>query len=69
MSTAPDLGHHAALAEWAHRLRNELNTIGLAAAAAQLLMERGDRIGAQDNLKRVREASARCARLLDDPPI
>lgn len=68
MSTAPDLTGPSARAEWLHHLRNELNTIGLATAAAQLLMERGDRIGAQDNLKRVREACSRCGRLLDNPP-
>ncbi|GHE43492.1 hypothetical protein ACFOED_10130 [Vulcaniibacterium thermophilum] len=69
MSTAPDLSGQGARADWLHRLRNELNTIGLAAAAAQLLMERGDRVGTQDNLKRVRDACTRCARLLDEPPV
>lgn len=68
MNTAHDYDSQAVRADWLHSLRNELNTIGLATAAAQLLMERGDRIGAQDNLKRVREACGRCARLLDAPP-
>lgn len=55
-------------ARWLHRLRNELNTVGMACAAAQAVLAGGSAERAQENLQRALAACARAAALLDRAP-
>lgn len=55
-------------ARWLHMLRNELNTITMASAAASGLFDVGAGQPARENLQRAREACKRCSTLLADPP-
>lgn len=60
----------AEFARWLHRLRNEVNTVSMASAAASGLIEAGaagDQ-AVRDNLRRVRDACRRCSALLAEPP-
>lgn len=58
-------------ARWLHRLRNEVNTVTMASAAASGLVEAGaaDDPAVRDNLRRVRDACRRCSALLAEPPV
>ncbi|MBX9403158.1 hypothetical protein K4L06_17755 [Lysobacter sp. BMK333-48F3] len=60
----------AEFAHWLHRLRNEINTVTMASAAASGLVEAGaaDDPAVRDNLRRVRDACRRCSALLAEPP-
>lgn len=53
---------------WLHRLRNELNTVGMACAAAQAVLAGGSAERAQENLQRALAACARAAALLERAP-
>ncbi|MFD0323794.1 hypothetical protein [Lysobacter gummosus] len=55
-------------ARWLHRLRNELNAVSMACAAAQALLAGGAVDAAQENLQRARNACERGASLLDQAP-
>lgn len=50
---------------WLHRLRNEVNSMQMATGAALMLLDAGDHELARDNLRRARQASLRCAQLLN----
>ena len=65
--TAPDPTEYA---RWLHRLRNEINTVTMASAAASGLVDAGaaDDPAVRDNLRRVRDACQRCSALLAEPP-
>ncbi|MBW3549233.1 MAG: hypothetical protein KY442_00010 [Proteobacteria bacterium] len=63
-STAPDAG----FSQWVHRLRNEVNTATMAAAAARSLLEAGQPDQARVNIDRVEGACRRAAALLSAQP-
>jgi predicted trehalose synthase len=60
--------NEAEFARWVHRLRNELNTVSMASAAAAGLYAAGDEPSARANLQRVQDACKRCSSLLAEPP-
>lgn len=68
-ASAPSAGP-TEFARWLHRLRNEVNTVTMASAAAHRLIEAGagDDPAVRDNLRRVRDACQRCSALLAEPP-
>ncbi|MFK3648592.1 hypothetical protein ACI2IY_09125 [Lysobacter enzymogenes] len=53
---------------WLHRLRNELNTVSMACAAAEAVLDAGSADKAQTNLRRAQAACARAAALLAQAP-
>lgn len=55
-------------ARWLHQLRNELNTVSMACAAADALLAGGAVELAADNMQRATKACARSAALLDEAP-
>lgn len=67
-SPDPPASPEADFARWLHRLRNEVNTATMAAAAAAGLLDAGADQAARDNLQRAREACKRCSALLGEPP-
>lgn len=66
MSESPPQPEHA---RWRHRLRNELNTVTMANAAAVELLDHGASIErVRENLMRAEAACRRCHALLQDSP-
>ncbi|MEG3191015.1 MULTISPECIES: hypothetical protein [Novilysobacter] len=57
-----------AFTQWVHRLRNEVNTATMAAAAARSLLDAGQVDQARVNLDRVEGACRRSAALLSAQP-
>lgn len=68
MSHSGSPSPHEDFDAWLHRLRNEVNSAQMAAAAALMLLDAGQQQSARENLDRAASACRRSAKLLSGRP-